>query len=225
MTWSTQTLRTVLSMPMASPPLDVGEPDFLTFRTVTFWMMMLLDSRMWMPSWSKTAPLPTPMMRDVADLLELDHAGGGVAAAARHLAGVAVVDGPSTSMVIGVLLLARPHRAAWIAVPVAGPHRLPARAAGGPAVLGRVAGGAAGRRRRLRASAGPPRSRHHGRPSRPAPPGRRSATGRLIVASPSHSSRSRLRPDGHRDRTCRRTSFENWRQSIARISSRSLAPW
>lgn len=25
---------------------------------------------------------------------------------------------PSTSMVIGVLLLARPHRAAWIAVPV-----------------------------------------------------------------------------------------------------------
>ena len=35
-TWSTQTLRTVLSMPMASPPLDRGEPDFLTFRTVTF---------------------------------------------------------------------------------------------------------------------------------------------------------------------------------------------
>ena len=60
--WSTQTLRTVLSMPMASPPLDVGEPDFLTFWTVTFWMMMLLESRMWMPSWSKTAPLPTPMI-------------------------------------------------------------------------------------------------------------------------------------------------------------------
>ena len=49
-------------MPMASPPLDVGEPDFLTFRMVTFWMMMLLESRMWMPSWSKTAPLPTPMI-------------------------------------------------------------------------------------------------------------------------------------------------------------------
>lgn len=47
-------------MPMASPPLEVGEPDFLTFRTVTFWMMMLRASRMWMPSWSKTAPLPTP---------------------------------------------------------------------------------------------------------------------------------------------------------------------
>jgi hypothetical protein len=47
-------------MPMASPPLEVGEPDFLTFLTVTFWMMMLLASRMWMPSWSKIAPLPTP---------------------------------------------------------------------------------------------------------------------------------------------------------------------
>jgi hypothetical protein len=39
-------------MPMASPPLEMGEPEFLTFRTVTFWMMMLLASRMWMPSWS-----------------------------------------------------------------------------------------------------------------------------------------------------------------------------
>ena len=48
-------------MPMASPPLDVGEPDFFTFWTVTFWMMMLLASRRWMPIWSKTAPPPTPM--------------------------------------------------------------------------------------------------------------------------------------------------------------------
>src|SRR5512139_630776 len=62
LTWSTQTLRTVLSMPMASPPLEMGEPDFLTFWTVTFWMMMLLESRRWMPNWSKTAPPPTPMI-------------------------------------------------------------------------------------------------------------------------------------------------------------------
>ena len=47
-------------MPIASPPLEVGEPDFFTFWTVTFWMMMLLESRMWMPIWSKTAPPPTP---------------------------------------------------------------------------------------------------------------------------------------------------------------------
>ncbi|WP_306748165.1 hypothetical protein [Saccharothrix yanglingensis] len=29
---------------------------------VTFRMMMLRDSRMWMPSWSNTAPPPTPMI-------------------------------------------------------------------------------------------------------------------------------------------------------------------
>src|ERR1041384_6874821 len=105
-------------MPIASPPFDVGEPDFLTFRTVTFWMMMLLVSRMWMPSWSKTAPLPTPtivtLLISFSSILS--------AAVLQLLPDTLVVLPwlivPSTGMVIGVLLLARLHRAVWIAVPV-----------------------------------------------------------------------------------------------------------
>src|SRR5215213_7102138 len=104
-------------MPMASPPLDVGEPDFLTFLTVTFWMMMLLESRMWMPSWSKTAPPPTPMI--VTLLISLSSI---LSAAVLQLSPDTFVVlpwlmVPETSMMIGVLLLARLHRAAWIAVP------------------------------------------------------------------------------------------------------------
>src|SRR5690349_18268313 len=105
-------------MPMASPPLEVGEPDFLTFRTVTFWMMMLLESRIWMPSWSKTAPPPTPMI--VMLLISLSSILS--AAVLQLLPDTLVVLPwlmvPSTWMMIGVLLLARPQRAAWIAVPV-----------------------------------------------------------------------------------------------------------
>src|SRR4029453_19476369 len=116
--WSTQMLWTLLSMPMASPPLDVGEPDFFTFWTVTFWMMMLLASRMWMPSWSKTAPLPTPMI--VTLLISFSSI---LSAAVLQLSPDTLVVlpwlmVPETSMVIGVLLLARLHRAVWIAVPV-----------------------------------------------------------------------------------------------------------
>src|SRR3954451_9169831 len=113
-TWSTHTLRTVLSMPIASPPFDVGEPDFLTFRTVTFWMMMLLESRTWMPSWSKTAPPPTPMI--VTLLISLSSI---LSAAVLQLPPDTFVVlpwliVPWTSMVIGVLLLARPQSAWWI---------------------------------------------------------------------------------------------------------------
>src|SRR5690349_18600336 len=105
-------------MPIASPPFEVGEPDFLTFRTVTFWMMMLLESRMWMPSWSNTAPLPTPMI--VTLLISLSSI---LSAAVLQLSPDTLVVlpwliVPSTSIVIGVLLLARLHRAVWMAVPV-----------------------------------------------------------------------------------------------------------
>src|SRR5690606_4292646 len=117
-TWSTQTLRTSFSMPIASPPFDVGEPDFLTFRTVTFWMMMLLASRMWMPTWSKTAPLPTPTMVTLlicfssitpSAVLQLDP---------DTLLVLPWLMVPSTWIVMGVLLLGRLHRAWWIWVPV-----------------------------------------------------------------------------------------------------------
>ena len=131
-------------------------------------------------------PAADPDDRDVADLLELDHAGGGVAARARHLGGVAVVDGPldldgDRGAAAGPAAQGRVDRG-----PRGGPHRLPARAAGGPAVLGRVAGGAAGRRRRLGASAGPRRPRPRAAIVASAA-WSRSATGRLILVSPSSS--------------------------------------
>ena len=105
-------------MPMASPPLEVGEPDFLTFRTVTFWMMMLLESRMWMPSWSKTPPLPTPMIVTLLICLSSITPAAVLQLSPDTLVVLPWLMVPSTSMMIGVLLLARPHRAAWIAVPV-----------------------------------------------------------------------------------------------------------
>ncbi len=118
MVWSTQTLRTPLSMPMASPPLEVGEPDFLTFRTVTFWMMMLLDSRMWMPSWSKTAPPPTPTIVTLLICFSSILSAAVLQLSPDTLVVLPWLMVPSTWMVIGVLLLARPHRAWWIWVPV-----------------------------------------------------------------------------------------------------------
>src|SRR5690349_9935451 len=104
-------------MPMASPPLEVGEPDFLTFRTVTFWMMMLLESRMWMPIWSKTAPLPTPTM--VTLLIPLSSiTPAAVLQLPDALAVLPWLIVPSTSIVIGVLVLDRPHSAWWMPVPL-----------------------------------------------------------------------------------------------------------
>src|SRR6478735_3766410 len=100
-------------MPMASPPLDVGEPDFLTFLT-----MMLLDSRMWMPSWSKTAPLPTPTSVTLLICLSSITPAAVLQLFPDTLAVLPWLIVPSTWMVIGVLLLARLHRAVWIAVPV-----------------------------------------------------------------------------------------------------------
>lgn len=117
-TWSTQTLRTPLSMPMASPPLDVGEPDFLTFLTVTFWMTMLLDSRMWMPSWSKRAPAPTPTMVTLLICLSSITPSAVLQLSPDTLLVLPWSMVPSTSMVSGVSLSARPQRAAWISVPV-----------------------------------------------------------------------------------------------------------
>jgi hypothetical protein len=81
-------------------------------------MMMLLESRMWMPSWSKTAPLPTPMI--VTLLISLSSI---LSAAVLQLLPETFVVlpwliVPWTSMVIGVLLLALLHRAWWICVPV-----------------------------------------------------------------------------------------------------------
>lgn len=105
-------------MPMASPPLEIGEPDFLTFRTVTFWMMMLLDSRMWMPSWSKTAPAPTPTRVTLLICLSSITPAAVLQLVPETFAVLAWLIVPSTSMVIGVLLPARAHRAAWISVPV-----------------------------------------------------------------------------------------------------------
>ncbi len=105
-------------MPMASPPLDVGEPDFLTFLTVTFWMMTLLDSRMWMPSWSKTAPLPTPTSVTLLTCLISITPAAVLQLGPETLVVLPWSIVPSTSIVMGVLLLARPHRAAWIWVPV-----------------------------------------------------------------------------------------------------------
>ncbi|MGX1120383.1 hypothetical protein RKD37_005746 [Streptomyces ambofaciens] len=105
-------------MPMASPPLEVGEPDFLTFRTVTFWMTMLLDSRMWMPSWSKTAPPPTPTIVMLLTCFSSILSAAVLQLSPDTLVVLPWLMVPSTSMVIGVLLSARPHRAWWIAVPV-----------------------------------------------------------------------------------------------------------
>jgi hypothetical protein len=81
-------------------------------------MMMLLESRMWMPSWSNTAPPPVPMM--VTLLISFSSI---LSAAVLQLSPETFVVlpwliVPSTSMVIGVLLLARLHRAWWICVPV-----------------------------------------------------------------------------------------------------------
>ncbi|CAM5590481.1 hypothetical protein SMICM304S_05813 [Streptomyces microflavus] len=103
---------------MASPPLEVGEPDFLTFRTVTFWMMMLPASRRWMPSWSKTAPLPTPTIVTLLICLSSITPAAVLQLLPETLVVLPWLMVPSTSMTIGVLLLARPHRAAWIWVPV-----------------------------------------------------------------------------------------------------------
>ncbi len=105
-------------MPMASPPLDVGEPDFLTFWTVTFWMMMLLDSRMWMPSWSKTAPPPTPTIVTLLICLSSIWSAAVLQLSPDTLVVLPWLMVPWTWMMIGVLLLARLHRAVWIAVPV-----------------------------------------------------------------------------------------------------------
>src|SRR6478752_3796887 len=105
-------------MPMASPPLDVGEPDFLTFFTVTFWMMMLLASRMWMPSWSNTAPLPTPTRVTLLICLSSITPAAVLQLLPDTLAVLAWLIVPCTWIVIGVLLLARLHSAGWIAVPV-----------------------------------------------------------------------------------------------------------
>src|SRR3954447_12516215 len=116
--WSTQTLWTLLSMPMASPPLEVGEPDFFTFCTVTFCTMMLLDSRMWMPIWSNTAPPPTPMSVTLLICLSSMTPAAVLQLSPETLAVFPTVIVPSTWMMIGVLLEARLHSAVWIAVPV-----------------------------------------------------------------------------------------------------------
>src|SRR3982751_358990 len=105
-------------MPIASPPLEVGDPDFLTFLTVTFWMMMLLESRMWMPSWSKTAPPPTPMIVTLLIALSSILSSAVLQLLPDTLVVLPWLIVPSTWMMIGVLLLARPHSAAWIWVPV-----------------------------------------------------------------------------------------------------------
>src|SRR5689334_2959207 len=81
-------------------------------------MMMLLESRMWMPSWSNVAPLPTPMI--VTLLISFSSI---LSAAVLQLPPETLVVlpwliVPDTSMVIGVLLLARLHSAWWIWVPV-----------------------------------------------------------------------------------------------------------
>src|SRR5690606_16056633 len=86
--------------------------------------------------------------RDVADLLELDHVVGRVAAAG-DLAGVAVVDGAGhldddRRVVVGPAAQGLVDLGAR-----AGLHRLAARTAGGAAVLARVAGGDVGRRGRV----------------------------------------------------------------------------
>src|SRR5690606_296338 len=87
--------------------------------------------------------------RDVADPLELDAVVVGVAAVTRYLAGVAVVDGPldlndDRGAATGPVAQGRVDRRSGGRT-----HDLSARTAGGTAVLGRVAGGAAGRRRCL----------------------------------------------------------------------------
>ncbi len=111
MTWSTQTFLTPLSMPMASPPFDVGEPDFLTFRTVTFWMTMFSASRMWMPSWSKTAPLPTPTMVTLLICFSSILSAAVLQLEPDTLVVLPWLMVPSTWMVIGVELLTRLQRA------------------------------------------------------------------------------------------------------------------
>src|SRR3954471_21069301 len=116
--WSTQTLWTLDSMPMASPPLEVGEPDFFTFLTVTFWMMMLLESRMWMPSWSNTAPPPTPTIVTLLICLSSITSAAVLQLLPDTLVVLPWLMVPSTWMMIGVLLLARLHNAVWMAVPV-----------------------------------------------------------------------------------------------------------
>ncbi len=73
---------------------------------------------MWMPSWSKTAPPPTPTI--VTLLICFSSI---LSAAVSQLSPETLLVlpwsmVPSTSMTIGVELLARPHRAWWIAVPV-----------------------------------------------------------------------------------------------------------
>ncbi|CAO0835486.1 hypothetical protein SMICM17S_03612 [Streptomyces microflavus] len=133
---------------MASTAVGGGRTGFLTFRTVTFWMMMLPASRRWMPSWSKTAPLPTPTIVTLLICLSSITPAAVLQLLPETLVVLPWLMVPSTSMTIGVLLLARPHRAAWIWVPVVARTGLAAGPAGGPAVLGRVPGGAAGRRRR-----------------------------------------------------------------------------
>lgn len=90
----------------------------MTFRTVTFWTMMLLDSRMWMPSWSKTAPLPTPTSVTLLICLSSITPSAVLQLGPDTLAVLEWSIVPSTSMVSGVLLLARAQSAAWIAVPV-----------------------------------------------------------------------------------------------------------
>ena len=105
-------------MPIASPPLDVGEPDFLTFLTVTFWMMMFCESRMWIPIWSNVAPPPTPTMVTLLMFLSSITPAAVLQPLPETLAVFPTVIVPETWIVMGVLVLARLHRAVWIAVPV-----------------------------------------------------------------------------------------------------------
>lgn len=81
-------------------------------------MMMLLDSRMWMPSWSKTAPFPTPTIVMLLTCFSSILSAAVLQLSPDTLLVLPWLMVPSTSMVIGVLLSARPHRASWIAVPV-----------------------------------------------------------------------------------------------------------
>src|SRR5688572_13530934 len=105
------------SIPMASPPLEMGEPLFLTFLIHRLRTMIFDELRMCRPIWSSTPEVPTPTI--VTLLMPLSSTS--VAVVSQLPLTLVVLPWlmvPFTRMMIGVLTLARLQSAVLSCVPV-----------------------------------------------------------------------------------------------------------